>query len=313
MINLVYLSDNPYGGWVTYTYHLYHALHRAGVACQVVKLGKFSGNRNFGYGLQYARRTVDELRGQHNLIVAVQKNQSEACTALLEDGAAIVAHDPNEFKFIPATCNRIITIRKANQKALAGSVYIPHPYLPRNLQALKKKRAISVSRIDFDKHTEILLDANRLQSGMIDIRGFENRIYTRFKIMPKYPEWQQSKAAFPRDAGAAVDLLLPYRYMVDMSVIKGDGGGTQYTFLEAIDAGCCVVINKEWVLPKGVMQPGVNCLAVADAAELKKVLMKTPVKTASAIADRARALLKVHDYVKIGEVYRKFFQSCGWR
>jgi hypothetical protein len=32
-----------------------------------------------------------------------------------------------------------------------------------------------------------------------------------------------------------------------MSTISGDGGGTQYTFLEAIDAGTALMLNEGWV------------------------------------------------------------------
>ena len=36
-------------------------------------------------------------------------------------------------------------------------------------------------------------------------------------------------------------------FVVDMSIIKGDGGGTQYTFLEAIYHDCALILHKEWV------------------------------------------------------------------
>ena len=38
--------------------------------------------------------------------------------------------------------------------------------------------------------------------------------------MPKYPEWEQSKAAYPRDKDAAFNLLRRAVFSVDMSAIK---------------------------------------------------------------------------------------------
>ena len=44
------------------------------------------------------------------------------------------------------------------------------------------------------------------------------------------------------------DLLTNCRFVVDMSIIKGDGGGTQYTFLEAIYQDRALILHKEWYL-----------------------------------------------------------------
>ena len=40
------------------------------------------------------------------------------------------------------------------------------------------------------------------------------------------------------------DLLDNCAFVVDMSIIKGDGGGTQYTFLEAIYHDCYSLILR---------------------------------------------------------------------
>ena len=109
----------------------------------------------------------------------------------------------------------------------------------------------------------------------MDIRGFENRLYTRFKIVPKYPEWTQSAAHYDRqDPAAAFNLLLPCKFMVDMSLIKGDGGGTQYTTLEAWDAGTVPIIQADWLLPRDDMAAAGNCLAVTDALHLADTLRR---------------------------------------
>lgn len=283
-VNLFYLSPNPYGGWVTYTYHLDQALKAAGVEkVNLFKIGKRNEGftRNFGYGLNYQNVSLDyalTLEGPQ-LIVAAAKKFAEATENLHRNGAYLVMHDPTERKNLPALVEeRVILIRRASLEHVPGATFIPHPYKRRGPLSYKeiKNNAISISRIDFDKHTDIILDANRvlkkLDKEEIIIRGFENRLYTRFKIMPKYPEWKQSVNQFDRLAHVAYDLLTPARYMVDMSIIKGDGGGTQYTFLEAWDAGTIPIVHKEWIIGGDEMTPGVNCLAVGDALELAEAV-----------------------------------------
>jgi len=58
-----------------------------------------------------------------------------------------------------------------------------------------------------------------------------------------------------------------------MSVIKHDGGGTQYTFLEAIYQECALVINRRWVEGfETPFQEGRNCFLVADGEELPALI-----------------------------------------
>ena len=47
-----------------------------------------------------------------------------------------------------------------------------------------------------------------------------------------------------------------------MSIIKGDGGGTQYTFLEAIYHDCVLILHKEWVEKGNLFQDKKNCYVV---------------------------------------------------
>jgi hypothetical protein len=60
--------------------------------------------------------------------------------------------------------------------------------------------------------------------------------------------------------------------MVDMSIIKGDGGGTQYTFLEAIYQDCVLVLHDEWTNKGSLFVSGVNCIVVSNEEELAKVM-----------------------------------------
>lgn len=304
-VNLIYLSPNPYGGWVTYTVHLYAALTSQGVDVHLYKVGNRTerNRRPFGSGLAYRNITMIDLLDLpgNKLITASAKKFKEEAECLVDNGAWIVCHDPTEFKNLPDSMPKLFVIRPSGLEYFPHAHYIPHPYMrAKKLMDLRTRmrNAVSVSRIDFDKHTEILLDANRLlpANKRIDIYGFENRLYTKFKIMPKYPEWVQSKAAFPREDGAAFALLTGARYMVDMSIIKGDGGGSQYTFLEAMDAGCVPVLHEEWCTVKGEMRPGKNCLVVSDGKSLAKVLRQKPP------TDLGNTL-RIHNHKTIGKRY----------
>ena len=74
------------------------------------------------------------------------------------------------------------------------------------------------------------------------------------------------------------DLLTCCNYIVDMSVIKGDGGGTQYTFLEAICRDCALVLHKDWVEQGDTFKDKYNCYVVGYTDDVGKeiadILMK---------------------------------------
>ena len=62
--------------------------------------------------------------------------------------------------------------------------------------------------------------------------------------------------------------------MIDLSAIKGDGAGSQYTFLEAIYHGNILILSKSWT---GVGAPTEfihehNCLIVSTPEDIKSVI-----------------------------------------
>jgi hypothetical protein len=277
-------------------------------------------HRPFGYGEEYRNYRLNNVleRDTPKLIVAAAKNFQEQTQALWGAGAGLVVHDPTELKNLPddiVESDRVIVVRKIGQNYLPKATFIRHPYVRmQNPEPVERTgHAISVSRVDFDKHTEILLDANRLlpQDKRIKIRGFENRIYTRFKIVPKYPEWVQSIGHFPRAEGEAFKLLQQHTFHVDMSEIKGDGGGTQYTFLEAWDAGCVNIINEAWMqnVQRDDMQPGFNCISVVDAEQLADYLGGGYTEgDLSRLRNLGYAQLALHHPTRIGNEYKEFLE-----
>lgn len=289
-INLFYLSPNTTGGWVTFTAHLMDALEAAGHTPILRKVGKNTERktRPFGYGRQYQNTSEEDAYqlaiDEKCLIVAAAKKFKEVTSELMDFGAYLVVHDPTEMKNLPTglcfMSKQCVVIRAVglSNPMLPDAQFIPHPYT-RAMNAYKRPKTIhcvSTARIDFDKHSTILLDANRLLTEPLKIKiyGFENRLYTRFKVCPDYPEWEQSKCAYPREKEAAFEILQSATFMADMSVIKGDGGGTQYTFLEAWDAGAIPIINAKWMLDTpDEMKAGANCLVVHEGIELADLLI----------------------------------------
>jgi hypothetical protein len=179
---------------------------------------------------------------------------------------------------------------------LYDGTFIRHPYVRRGPVAVKRtKKILATSRVDFDKNTAMILDANRL-GAKIDIVGFENRLYTKFKIMPQYPEWNQSPGTHPRTGADSFKLLSSALAMVDLTDIKGDGGGTQYTFLEAWDAGAVPIIGAWWI-QRGDDMNGTNCYWIKDAAELAgltKAMRKHPEELESVAKAGERRLNRYH-------------------
>lgn len=276
-INLVYLSPNTTGGWVTFTVHLMKALREYGLTCGLYKRSHKDEafTRPFNLNDTVYNNVTEEMlvkmsRRGPTIIVALQKNYRATAQKMLNAGAFMVVHDPAEPSSRMQMKTRPWVVRRVGKKHIPGAVFIPHPYVRFSTDKtiyIKTKDVVSISRIDFDKNTDIILGANKL-GAKIDIYGFENRLYTQFKLMKQFPGWQQSVRAYPRTSNAGYDLLLPAIGMVDMSLIKGDGGGTQYTTLEAWDAGAVPIIHTEWLRKGDEMQLWHNCLTAHDPSTL---------------------------------------------
>ncbi len=208
--------------------------------------------RNFGYGTTYHNKTIDDIMEEEVIITALDKNFYSLLPYFY--GNTIVIHDPTECK--PQVLEhlhhyKVITIRKEVSKLLEGhlidNTFLPHPYIMFDEdKECKKTGAISLSRIDFDKNIDIILKANEQLKEPVEIYGFPNDLYVYHKLRHlNYDKYY--KGRFPKDEQALIDLLKYKKYVVDMSSIHKDGGGSQYTFLEAINSGCCLVLNKKWV------------------------------------------------------------------
>ena len=163
--------------------------------------------------------------------------------------------------------------------------------------------AVSISRIDFDKNIDIILKYNNLvknEDKCIKIFGKENRLYVHHKLkdLHFHDYWYGS---YPKNlpmtyttAGTERDILKDCKFMVDLSTIKDDGGGTQYTFLEAIYNDCILILHREWIDKGDLFVENENCLAVKDEYELRDILLDIREYDKDKIVENARKILENH-------------------
>lgn len=344
-MKLLYLSNSRYGGWVTFTTHLYHGLvggpplakepFQVSKDHTVVRVTTRTEKtyRDMGNYVPYRNMCEEDVlaladEDEPVLITALDKNYRELGMKLLEKGVHIVIHDPTELRnpefreFINP--KQVIVIRRSMLKHMPEAVFIPHPYIPvgktdpLNFKdwAHRPLNAISVSRLDFDKNSHWLFEANRKlpEDRQIEIRGSENRMYTKNKIVNVYPEYKQDshrpkddRATFKLEFHGAVNLCKTAKYMTDFSLIKGDGGGTQYTFLEAMDAGTICLIHRDWIREKDSMideGPDQNCISFASPRGLSSFLAGTITEQiATHIRANALKILIEHDAVRVAAKY----------
>lgn len=335
-VNLYYLTPNNMGGWVTYSAHLFRSLETVGVQPHLIKITQDHENRmtwpesdegeakrNFGYGLLHKNLTIEDAvkeDGIPKMILAGGKRYKEETKSLLDAGAFLMIHDPTELKNLPdhLPYNKVIIGRRSMNQHRSNAIFIRHPFGRQHVGPFPEKtqHAVSTTRLDFDKHTDIIFDANEQlpEELRVLIRGTENRIFERWELMPKYKWYKplKGKWRFPREMDAALKILLPARFSVDMSANKGDGGGTQSCFLEAWDAGAIPIINRAWVedYPGDDMVPGVNCIAVKDATELARTLKRgLPEDIRLIFQEAGAAQLEMHSWKHIGAQYAEVL--CG--
>ena len=315
-ISLVYLAKPVYGGWVTFTVHLAKQFNY-----RLYKVSKRTEKktRSFGYGVDYQNVCLEDLLKLPNLMItAVDKHYWDILPHLPEN-TKIVIHDPTELKTSHKNPNplvqdggclqhfKVYTIRETVQKYLTDNFTISsefklHPFhrYPCQLEGCHF-HAVTISRVDFDKNTDIILKANQTiqdPKQRVHIFGAENRLYVHHKLgeLDFYNYW---KGKFGKDYPLTYqdkDILKGTKYVVDMSTIKNDGGGSQYTFLEAIYQGCVLILHKDWINQGSLFKEGVNCLGASTPSELAGHLQSD--KDISSIVKESQKLLIPHLNVK---------------
>lgn len=305
-VALFYLAKPRTGGWPTFTAHLALGLGDA----QIFRVTRRSekSQRPFGRGLGYQNVDLESAlaiaQTFPSIITATDKHYAEVASPLAPLCATVV-HDPTELK-LPhlAHLGTTIVIRQTMCEYLPGATFIRHPYQrDATLKPLPPKSgAVAISRVDFDKRTRMICEANDLGAA-IHIHGTENPIYTHFDLDEKVPGWRDwYRGPFPvDDLWAGAKICADAKAMVDLSVISGDGGGSQYTFLEALDAGAALVLHREW-------KPVGPLAEIACTVDTPRDLVDA-VDGAVPPGSEADALLEAHDAVAIASRFRELAAS----
>lgn len=331
-VNLVMLNPNKFGGTISYTAHLYHVLRLVGCDTHIYRLGKtVSKPKDFGYGCLHQTVPLDYIKAQpgHTLIAACIGKEFEAPTLeLLAAGARLTVHDPNDIGYFTdldfTKSKKLVIIRPNNTSICPKATFIPHPFIRQYRKFLddqpRPKWAVTLSRLGAIKRTKWIVEANReLPKGrQIWLRGYDDRFFTynAFIRSGKYKEFKQDselpedqRRTFGKDLGEAQKIAKGCTWLVDLTEIKGDGGGTQYTLLEAIDAGCALMLNQAWCTKGGLWKPGDNCAAVSDKDDLvRKLSMTWDPTRIQGLARRAYKILDNHKPADIAEQYLDFFK-----
>ena len=289
-MNLIYMAKPTYGGWVSFTAHLAlkynYKIFKIGKRTEKLKNGE-DRVRKFGYGATYRNISIEDASKLDNvLITAIDKNYYKYLTSFIN--VSMVIHDPTEVK--GKSCQpvidvlgkfKIITIRKSVQTFLEENLNTSsklkiHPFYEYATTKKTKKGAVSISRIDFDKHTDVILRANKilLKKNKIDIYGATNDRYVYFKLKPLQLDFDTYyKGKFKKSFIELDKILSDKKFVVDMSAIKNDGGGSQYTFLEAIYQDCILILNKKWLVSNNnIFIHNYNCFIAENEEDIVNII-----------------------------------------
>jgi hypothetical protein len=327
MIALFFFYKSFGGGTTSFTVHLFEAMRRAGFQPAIFRVGAKGSDieRPFSKykGVTYRKVSTEDalriVRNNPSLMTAPCNSKyldfdPGIIGKLINAGMRCVVHDPNEFEIYDHLNSKVVApimIRPTMKRYFKDGVFIPHPYVKHfeELPPAKRKHlAVSVARVTFVKRTEIILAANKLlpKRDQVVLCGGENRLFTKHKVMKLFPEYKQGNTGFPMGWGTAAEECAKGKFAVDMTYFPNDGGGSQYSFMEAWDAGAVNIIPHDWLRYPGEMKNGINCIAVGGARELAKALKEGRTKDVAHLVEAGRRMLETHhDPVRIAWMYKQ--------
>lgn len=326
-IQFLYLHRYLYGGATTFTAHLLHTLQSFRGNSIVLRYTRRSENklRDFGYGIFYRNISMDILKTLRHPFVTLFKDNYLHILPKLNEGKnphdiMLVIHDYRDIsdKVIPYIKSwKVITIRKTVQEYLKNrynldTLFLYHPFYPYPIISREsRKGAVSISRISFEKNTDMIIKANRTLSEQqgIKIYGCPSRMYVHLFLGGLNGDFSRYYCGkFDKSFSTLSEILANAKFVVDLSSLKHDGGGTQYTFLEAIHNGCGLILHRKWLEGKEIpskycdFKENYNCFAIENEKELTELIKKDPDPTR--IVKNAQKLLKRHIEVDWSEPLR---------
>jgi hypothetical protein len=329
----IYLHKYLYGGTTAFTAHL---IHKLGVfnnsrstnhtcttnilnANAILRCAKISERklREFGYGLHYQNLSPSVLaKIRYPFLTVFKENYFHALLELnrrsrdrLKD-IRLVIHDHRDVSYRTAPYVKNWTL-VANRRTVQDYMrnrygldcaFLYHPFYPYPvIHKPKRKGAVSISRISFEKNTDIILKANKILDKLdtIKLYGCPSRVYVHSFLGGFQGDFSKYFCGmFEKSFSTLSEILAEAKFVVDLSILKHDGGGTQYTFLEAIHNDCALILHRKWI-EGGDIKPeycdfkdGYNCFAVDDETELAELIQRDP-DTTKVVAN-SKALIQRH-------------------
>jgi len=319
-VGLLSLRWCQYGGWPTYKRHMLHALEATkGIDVHSLSVDKPAGASKWVDVLESADQ-LDEYDVVHLDNAVCEKTPDPILETLRslsrEHRLVVTIHDPTEIRkkktrrwlsLISRTA-LFVFIRDSVARAdcsqfLQHRQVVLHPYKRESDGILSGKRVVATSRVDFDKNTKLILDAD---CGVEIHTGYVNHIYD-YEELGGIRKMDCYKGSFKTPA----DVYPGACALVDMSTIHMDGGGTQYTFLEAMDYGLTLICNAGWATgSKDELKPGDHYIAVSTAKELRQAVRRARKDWEDTDnGPRYESILHAHSHRRIGKTYKSLFQS----
>lgn len=324
-MNLIYMAKPTYGGWVSFTTHL--SLKTDSKICKIGKRTEIRKNkepilRKYGYGLKYQNFHIDDAILLPNIIITAIDKHFYKYIHRFPDNTCIVIHDPTEITGKKAKILldnlprfRVITIRKIIHKLLKNehnidNIFLHHPFYEFPKKNINKtNKSIAISRIDFDKYTHTIVMANNKlpKKKRIEIYGKKNDLYVYHGIKNKMnleTEFERDyKGSFGKSFEELNSLLGDKKFVVDLSAIKNDGGGSQYTFLEAIYNDCILILNSAWITnTNSIFKQNFNCIVVSNLDDLHHFILNENINS-DRILKNSKKILEPHVTVNWNKLF----------
>ena len=318
-----FISDHYlYGGCVTFTAHLMHLLGRKWFRRITNRFERVF--KEFGYGIYYQNVTPETLDFAEKPFITdmfknfhlLEKMKRNDITVVIHDATEISKENEPYLKYWNIICIRNAFQQYTKKKYDLNSKFLYHPFYPYPVEKndnyitnsdyhniAHKTDAVSISRTDYGKHTDIILNANKLitsknktNDNVIKIYGPFNPEYVRAFGQQQFK--QHYYGIFDRSFEAVSNILNKAKFMIDLTVLPNDGGGTQYTFLEAIHNDTALIINRKWIDDVDSkycdLKEGHNCYAVSNEKELAEIISNSKNIDTTKIVNNAKKLMDRH-------------------
>jgi len=305
------------GGFTSYTKHLYHGLVDSGIKVTIIissKSGKKKFQDSVKAGLPVVQIPHDQimncLRAYDHIHVPYLLNYFKIgdIAQLFGMKYTLTLHDPAEYRITPKEIDYFVDNASAvifNRKPVIDFYFdkfhkknfylIKHPYKREGKHSAKKNIAVVTSRIDWDKHIEDIVKAIPNIKGEVHFwSGWVNPKYQFFELKDWDKKYHHVEGFTYADMG---NVYGDAKILIDMSKIMHDGGGSQYTFLEAFDYGVVVVIRRDFNIGYGVSADTPDEIAQACNA-----IFSGKINTDKIIAGNQETL-EEHNHIKIAKEY----------